>query len=194
MSRIGKKPIPIPEGVTVEVKNGGVVVSGSKGSLTINFRPEIEILVDDKQILVKRKKENKLAKSLHGLTRTLIANAIEGVTNGFSKSLEVVGTGYRVSLEGETLVLTVGFSHLVKVSPPPGIKFEVEGNNKIKVFGIDKALVGQVAAQIRKIRPPDPYKGKGIRYEGEEVKLKPGKAGKAGAAGAAAAAGVGGGK
>jgi len=192
MSRIGKKPITIPEGVTVEVKSGGVVVAGSKGSLTVNFRPEIEILVDDKQILVKRKGENKLAKSLHGLTRTLIANAIEGVTSGFSKSLEVVGTGYRASLEGETLVLAVGFSHLAKVSPPPGIKFEVEEDNKIKVFGIDKALVGQVAAQIRKIRPPDPYKGKGIRYEGEEVKLKPGKAGKAGATGAGVGAGAGG--
>jgi len=185
MSRIGRKPIDIPEGVTVEVNSGSVVVTGPKGSLTVNFRPEIEVLVENKQVLAKRKKENKLAKSLHGLTRTLIANAVEGVTNGFSKSLEVVGTGYRASLEGETLVLAVGFSHLVKVSPPQGIKFEVEGNNKIKVSGIDKVLVGQIAAQIRKIRPPDPYKGKGIRYEGEEIKLKPGKAGKAGAAGAA---------
>jgi len=185
MSRVGRKPIDIPEGVTVEVNNGAVVVTGPKGSLTVSFRPEIEVLVENKQVLVKRKKENKLAKSLHGLTRTLIANAVEGVTNGFSKSLEVVGTGYRASLEGETLVLAVGFSHLVKVPPPQGIKFEVEENNKIKVSGIDKALVGQVAAQIRKIRPPDPYKGKGIRYEGEEIKLKPGKAGKAGAAGAA---------
>ena len=189
MSRIGKKPIQIPEGVTVEVKNGAVVVAGPKGSLTVNFRPEIEVLVEKKQILVKRKGENKLARSLHGLTRTLIANAVEGITNGFSKALEVIGTGYRASLEGENLVLAVGFSHLVKVSPPTGVKFEVEGNNKIKISGIDKALVGQVAAQIRKIRPPDPYKGKGIRYEGEEVKLKPGKTGKAGATG-----GTGGGK
>jgi len=189
MSRVGRKPIDIPEGVTVEVNNGAVVVTGPKGSLTVSFRPEIEVLVENKQVLVKRKKENKLAKSLHGLTRTLIANAVEGVTNGFSKSLEVVGTGYRASLEGETLVLAVGFSHLVKVPPPQGIKFEVEENNKIKVSGIDKALVGQVAAQIRKIRPPDPYKGKGIRYEGEGVKLKPGKAGKAGAVGAATAGG-----
>jgi large subunit ribosomal protein L6 len=185
MSRVGRKPINIPEGVTIEVNNGAVVVAGPKGSLTVAFRPEIEVLVENKQVLVKRKKENKLAKSLHGLTRTLIANAVEGVTNGFSKSLEVVGTGYRASLEGETLVLAVGFSHLVRVPPPAGIKFEVEGNNKIKVSGIDKVLVGQVAAQIRKIRPPDPYKGKGIRYDGEEIKLKPGKAGKAGAAGAA---------
>lgn len=192
MSRVGRKPIDIPEGVTVEINSGAAVVTGPKGSLTVNFRPEIEVLVENKQVLVKRKKENKLAKSLHGLTRTLIANAVEGVTKGFSKSLEVAGIGYRASLEGETLVLAVGFSHLVKVSPPPGIKFEIEGNNKIKVFGIDKVLVGQVAAQIRKIRPPDPYKGKGIRYEGEEVKLKPGKAGKAGAAGAGA--GTGGGK
>jgi len=185
MSRIGKKPIQIPKGVTVEIKNGTVVVTGPKGSLTVNFRPEIEVLVENDQVLVKRRGENKLAKSLHGLTRTLITNVVEGVTNGFSKSLEAVGTGYRASLEGEILVLAVGFSHLVKVPPPPGIKFEVEENNKIKVSGIDKVLVSQVAAQIRKIRPPDPYKGKGIRYEGEEIKLKPGKAGKAGAAGAA---------
>jgi len=183
MSRIGKKPIEIPVGVTVEVKDGEVFVTGPKGSLPVKFRPEIEVLNQDNQILVKRKKENKFALSLHGLTRTLIANAIEGVTNGFSKSLRLVGTGYQASLEGETLVLTVGFSHKVEVSPPLGIKFEIEGNDKIKIFGIDKSLVGQIAAQIRKIRPPDPYKGKGIRYEGEEVKLKPGKAGKAGGAG-----------
>jgi len=189
MSRIGKRPIKIPKGVTVELKNGEIVVLGPKGSLPVKFRPEIEVLVENNQILVRRKGENKLARSLHGLTRTLIANVLEGVTNGFSKTLEVVGTGYRASLEGENLVLAIGFSHLVKVPPPPGIKFEVEGNNKIKISGIDKALVGRVTAQIRKIRPPDPYKGKGIRYEGEEIKLKPGKAGKTGAAGV-----VGGGK
>jgi len=187
MSRIGRKPIVVPQGVTVEIRNGEVAVAGLKGNLTIKIRPEVEVVEENNQILVKRKEESKLARSLHGLTRTLIANAIEGVTNGFSKTLQIVGTGYRASLEGETLVLAVGFSHLVKVLPPPGIKFEVEENVKIRVLGVDKALVGQVAAQIRKIHPPDPYKGKGIRYEGEEVKLKPGKAGKVGATGAGGA-------
>ena len=185
MSRIGKKPIEIPQGVTVEIKDGGVVVGGPKGSLSLKIRPEVEVLIEEGQVLVKRKEEGRLARSLHGLTRTLIANAIEGVTQGFRKTLEVVGTGYRASLEGEELVLSVGFSHPVRIFPPRGIKFEIEENNKIKISGIDKALVGQVAAEIRRIRPPDPYKGKGIRYQGEEIKLKPGKAGKAGAAGAA---------
>jgi large subunit ribosomal protein L6 len=189
MSRIGKQPIQIPKEVAVEVKDGEVKISGPKGVLGVKFKPEIEVFVKNDKILVKRKKETKLACSLHGVTRTLIANAIEGVIKGFSKSLEIVGTGFRALLEGENLVLFVGFSHPVKISPPPGIKFEVEEGNKIRVSGVDKALVGQVAAQIRKIRPPDPYKGKGIRYEGEEIKLKPGKAGKAGAAGAGAGGG-----
>ena len=189
MSKIGKKPIEILDQVTVEIKNGQIFVAGPKGSLNLKIRPEIKVFIKGNQVFVSRDRNDRLSRSLHGLTRTLIANAVEGVTNGFSKTLEMVGTGYRASLEGENLVLAVGFSHPVKVLPPSGIKFEVEGNNKIKISGIDKALVGQVAAQIRKIRPPDPYKGKGIRYEGEEVKLKPGKAGKAGAVG-----GVGGGK
>jgi len=179
MSRIGRRPINIPENVALEIKQGEILVSGPRGNLTVKINPEIEIVKENGRILVKRRGESKLACSLHGLIRTLIANAVEGVANGFSKTLQLVGTGYKVSLEGEALVLAVGFSHQVRVFPPPGIKFEVEGNNKIKVLGIDKSLVGQVAAKIKKIRPPDPYKGKGIRYEGEEIKLKPGKVGKA---------------
>lgn len=182
MSRIGRKPIEIPSGVTVEIKDGEVLVSGPKGDLTIKIRPEIKVKTEEGKIKVERKNDSRLSRSLHGLTRTLIANAIEGVVNGFVKTLKIVGTGYRASLEGENLVLNVGFSHPVKVSPPPGIKFEIEGNDKIKVLGADKSLVGETAARIRKIRPPDVYKGKGIRYEGEEIKLKPGKALKTGAA------------
>ncbi len=183
MSRVGRKPIEIPQQVTVEVKNGQVVVAGPKGSLSLKIRPEIEVSLKENQVIVSRRNNEQLSRSLHGLTRTLIANAIEGVSKGFRKTLKLVGTGYRVSLEGEELVLLVGFSHPVKIKPPEGIKFEVEGNDKIKVLGIDRALVGQIAAQIRDVRPPEPYKGKGIRYGDEDVKLKPGKAGKAGAAG-----------
>jgi len=183
MSRVGRKPIEIHEQVTVEVKNGQVVVAGPKGSLSLKIRPEIEVSLKENQVVVSRQDNEQLSRFLHGLTRTLIANAIEGVTKGFSKTLKLVGTGYRVSLEGEELVLLVGFSHPVKIKSPEGIKFEVEGNDKIKVLGIDKALVGQTAAKIRDVRPPERYKGKGIRYENEEVKLKPGKAGRAGATG-----------
>lgn len=183
MSRVGRQPILIPEGVTVEIKNGQVFISGPKGKISINIRREIKVEKKDNQILVKKAKNTPLAQSLWGTIRTLIANGIKGVTEEFSKTLKIVGTGYRVSQEGEGINLSVGFSHPVKFNPPEGIKLVVDGNDTIKVLGVDKALVGQVAAQIRKIRPPDPYKGKGIRYENEEVKLKPGKAGKAGAAG-----------
>lgn len=183
MSRIGRQPISIPEGVTVKIKDGEIQVVGPKGELKQEIRPEIKVEMKNNQILVSRRVENKLGRSLHGLTRTLIANMIKGVTDGWSKTLKLVGTGYRVKLEGENLVLSVGFSHPVVVKPEEGIKFEVKGNNIITVLGIDKALVGQVAARIRKIRPPEPYKGKGIRYEDEEVRRKPGKAAKIGAAG-----------
>lgn len=180
MSRIGKKPIEIPQGVTVKIKDGEVEVTGPRGSLNIPLRPEIKLKLVENKVLVERKDDNKLSKSLHGLTRTLIANAVEGVVQGFKKVLKIVGTGYSASLKGENLVLSVGFSHLVEVAPPPGIKFEVEGNDTIRVLGIDKGLVGETAARIRRIRPPDPYKGKGIRYENEVIKLKQGKAGKVG--------------
>lgn len=183
MSRIGRKPIIIPEGVTVKNKDGIFKVAGPKGDLKIHLRPEIKVEVKENQVLVKRQKDDKLSRALHGLSRALIANMIEGVTAGFTRVLKLVGTGYRVAKEGENLNLSVGFSHPVIVEPLAGIKFEVEGNETIKISGIDKALVGQMAAKIRSIRPPEPYKGKGIRYQGEEVKLKPGKAGKAGTAG-----------
>jgi len=183
LSKIGRQPITIPEGVTVEIKPNQVVVTGPKGSLTQEIRPELEIKKETSQILVVTKSKSKLARSLHGLTRTLIANMIEGVTKGFEKILKLHGVGYRVFSEGEDLKITVGFSHPVMVKSFPGVKYQVEGNNIIKILGTDKQLVGQIAAKIRNIRPPDSYKGKGIRYQGEIVKLKPGKAAKTGAAG-----------
>lgn len=183
MSRIGQKPIKIPQGVTVEVKADEVKVAGSRGTLLQKIQPQIKIEIDQGQVVVKRQADDKLSRSLHGLTRTLIANMIEGVQQGFSKILAVVGTGYQAKIEGQKLILSLGFSHPVEIEPPPGIKFEVEGNNLVKISGIDKALVGQVAANIRAIRPPDSYKGKGVRYQEEEIKLKPGKAGRVGVTG-----------
>ena len=177
MSRIGQQPIKIPAGVKVEMTGSKVMVKGLKGNLDLKVRREIKVKKENGEIIVGRINNTKFARSLHGLTRSLIANMIEGVTKGFSKTLELVGVGYRVALEGEVLVLKVGFSHSVKVAPPTGVKFEVK-KNKIKVSGINKQIVGDVAAKIRKIRPPDPYKGKGVRYEGEEIKKKPGKAAK----------------
>lgn len=182
MSRIGRQPVPIPEGVTVKIKGGEVKVVGPKGELSQEVRQEIKVQIKNNQVLVSRKGDNKLGRFLHGTIRTLIANMIKGVTEGWSKTLKLVGTGYRAKLEGENLVLSVGFSRPVEVKPIKGIKFEVKGNDTIEVSGVDKALVGQVAAKIRKIRPPEPYKGKGIRYENEEVRRKPGKAAKIGAA------------
>lgn len=178
MSRVGKQPVKIPAEVKVEITDSKVMVKGPKGDLELEFRREVKIEKDNDILTVKRINDTKLVRSLHGLTRTLIANMIEGVTKGFDKTLELVGVGYRAALEGESLVLKVGFSHPVKISPPEEIKFEVI-KNKIKISGIDKQKVGDVAAKLRKIRPPDSYKGKGIRYEGEKVKTKPGKAAKA---------------
>lgn len=183
MSRIGQKPIEIPEGVTVESRKGTVLIKGPKGEESLNVRPEIEVAVKEGQVLVSRKGETKLARSLHGLTRTLINNLIQGVTEGWKKVLKLVGTGYRVKLEGEKLILSLGFSHPVEIKPTPGIKFEVQGNDVIVISGTNKILVGQTAAMIRKKRPPEPYKGKGIRYEGEIVRRKPGKTAKTGAEG-----------
>jgi len=182
LSKVGKQPIKIPEGVTVEIKPSQVIVSGPRGSLTQEIRSEIKVEKKENQILVQPNSQSKLVKSLHGLLRSLIANMIQGVTKGFEKTLELQGVGYRVNLEQENLTLALGFSHPVVVKPPEGIKFQVEGNNLIRVLGIDKQLVGQIAAGIRRIRPPDSYKGKGIRYEGEVIKLKPGKAAKTEAA------------
>ena len=182
MSRVGKQPIKIPLEVKVNLKDNLIIVSGPKGSLEQKFRSEIKIEKVKDQLILKAENTSKTAKSLHGVTRTLIANMIEGVTKGFEKTLELHGVGYRVALEGKSLKISVGFSHPVIVDIVEGIKFTVEGNNIIKISGINKQLVGQVTAKIRDIKRPDPYKGKGIRYEGEIIKLKPGKAAKAGAA------------
>lgn len=183
MSRIGKQPVKIPEGISLDLKGSVLTVKGPKGELKQKIRPELKIEINQKEIKVSRKKDDKFSRSLHGLTRTLIANMIEGVNQGYGKVLKLVGTGYRVSEQGEKLVLSLGFSHPVEIEPVKGIQFEVEGNDTIKISGIDKGLVGQVAAKIRQIKPPEPYKGKGIRYLGEKVRRKPGKAGKTGEAG-----------
>lgn len=183
MSRIGRQPISIPEGVTPKLRGDRVVVVGPKGELEQVIRPEIKVEIEGNKILVSRKKDDRFSRSLHGLTRTLIANLVTGVTEGFSKTLKLVGTGYRVGVKDGELVLSVGFSHPVVVETVEGIDFEVKGKDTIVISGVDKALVGQIAAKIRSIHPPEPYKGKGIRYEDEKVKKKPGKAGKVGAAG-----------
>lgn len=183
MSRIGRKPIIVPSSVTIKQEGADLEVIGPKGNLKITIKPEIEAKLKDDKILLTRKKEEKPVRALHGLTRTLIFNMVEGVTKGYAKILKLKGTGYRVKLEGEKIVLSVGFSHPIMVEPPSGIKFEIEGNDTIKISGIDKGLVGQIAAKIRAIRPPEPYKGKGICYEKEQIRRKPGKAGKTGAAG-----------
>lgn len=174
MSRIGKKHIVIPEGVNIDINNNKVSVKGPKGGLEIYIRPEIKIEKKENEIIVAPDKKTKRTSALWGLSRTLIANMIEGVTNGYEKKLEIQGVGYRASLEGENLVLLMGFSHPVKIEKVEGIKFEVQ-KNIIIVSGIDKELVGQIAAKIRKVRPPEPYKGKGMRYEGEYVRRKTGK-------------------
>lgn len=185
MSRIGKQPVIIPEDVNVKIDGNQIVVSGPKGVLNYTFRPEMKVSLEEGKILVKPKSLNRLTKALFGTTRNLIANMIEGVTKGFNKTLKIVGTGYRASLEGAgqeaKLVLSLGFSHPVEIETPVGIQFELEGNDLLKISGPDKALVGQTAAKIRDIYPPEPYKGKGIRYQEETPRRKAGKAGKAGA-------------
>ena len=176
MSKIGKKPIPIPDNVNVEIKGNSITVKGPKGVLTWQFHPLIDVKIVDKNIIVQRMNEEKFYRSLHGTTRQIINNMIIGVTQGYRKVLLVEGMGYKVGMEGKKLVLNVGYSHPVHYIPPEGINIKVEGN-KIIVEGIDKQKVGEVAACIRRIKEPDPYKGKGIRYEDEKIKLKPGKAG-----------------
>lgn len=178
MSRIGKLPIEVPAGVTITVDGSAVTVKGPKGELALNVASPIQVAVEDNQVVVSRPDEERESRSLHGLTRTLISNNIIGVTQGYTKGLEVVGTGYRVVQKGQSLEFALGFSHPVVVEPPAGITFAVEGNNKVSVSGIDKQAVGEVAANIRKIRKPEPYKGKGVRYAGEVVRRKAGKAGK----------------
>lgn len=183
MSRIGRLPIAVPSGVTVSVTDHEVAVKGPRGQLKLVYVEPITVQVEGAAVNVARPGDDKRSRALHGLTRTLIANMVEGVTKGFSKNLEILGVGYRAQLQGKKLGLQLGFAHPVVFEPPTGIEIKVEGQNKIQISGADKQQVGQVAAQIRSIRPPEPYKGKGIRYEGERVRRKLGKAGKtAGAA------------
>ncbi|RYY00763.1 50S ribosomal protein L6 [bacterium] len=178
MSRIGKKAIPVPAGTKVEVNGNTLTVTGPKGKLNQSFRPEISIEMNDNTISVTRASDNKLERSLHGLTRTLISNMVEGATNGFTKSLELVGVGYRCQVQGKKLVIQVGYSHPVEIDSPEGIEISVEGNTKVHVKGADKQLVGDVAAKIRAVRKPEPYKGKGIKYSFEKIRRKAGKSGK----------------
>jgi len=176
MSRIGKKPIDIPNGVQVEIgKNNHVVVKGPKGQLEGDFSTELTIKVENNQIKIERPNDSAFNRAIHGTTRALIANMVKGVTEGFTVELEIVGIGYRASMKGKTLELQLGYSHPIIYEPPEGVQISVEGNNIVKVSGIDKQKVGQVAAEIRDFRKPDPYKGKGVRYKGEVLKLKPGK-------------------
>jgi large subunit ribosomal protein L6 len=180
MSRIGKQPVSIPTGVTVTLDDaaGSVacVVKGPKGELRHEVHPDMRVSVDDSAVIVTRPSDAPQHRALHGLTRALVQNMVVGVTEGFRKTLEIVGTGYRATLEGETLVLNVGFSHQVMMQPLDGVSFEVESPTRLHVVGIDKQVVGQQAALVRRVRPPEPYKGKGIRYQDEVVRRKAGKA------------------
>ena len=180
MSRIGKLPIPVAKGVQVDIDGSTVKVKGPKGELTRDFPRGVSFALDDGRVVVQRESDEKPVRALHGLSRSLLANMVTGVSEGYTKSLELQGVGYRVQQAGPKVTLSVGYSHPVEVAPPPGIELQVEGTTRLHVRGIDKELVGQVAADIRKVRKPEPYKGKGIRYVGERVRRKAGKAGKAG--------------
>jgi large subunit ribosomal protein L6 len=177
MSRIGKAPIPIPSSVKIEIDGQNISVTGPKGTLTREVVPEVRLHLEDGRVLVTRPNDQPRERAMHGLTRALVANMVTGVSDGFKKTLELVGVGYRAQMQGSTLVLALGFSHPVEVKPPSGITFTVEGP-RVTVDGIDREAVGQVAADIRKLRPPEPYLGKGIRYQGEFVRRKAGKSGK----------------
>ena len=179
LSRIGRKPIPLPDGVQVEVQYGGVKVTGPRGTIEQKYHPEVLVKIEDGTVVVERQSQGKFHHSLHGLTRSLIANAVTGVSDGFTKTLEIMGVGYRVAEAGNGIVLNVGYSHQVESHPEEGVTIEVEGNNRIHVRGIDKQVVGEQAARIRRLRPPDAYKGKGVRYVGEYVRRKVGKTGAA---------------
>ena len=176
---MGRMPITVPQGVTVNIKKNEVTVTGARGELHRRFNSDMSITLQDNSLIVERPSDSKEHRSQHGLTRSLLANMVEGVANSFEKTLEIVGVGYRVEKKGDKLEIRVGYSHPVEVSPLPGVSLSAEGTNRIKVSGIDKEVVGDMAARIRAIRPPDAYKGKGIRYAGELVRLKAGKAGKA---------------
>jgi len=179
VSRVGRLPIEVPAGVEVKIDGANVKVKGPKGEMEFTFNPEISIKQEDGSILVERPTDQPMHRALHGTTRTVIDNMVVGVSKGFERVLEIEGVGYRAEMNGDNLVINVGYSHPVVVEPPKGISFEADlKTRQIKVLGYDKQAVGQVAANIRKIRPPEPYKGKGIRYQGEYVRRKPGKAGK----------------
>ncbi|AOY56475.1 50S ribosomal protein L6 [Candidatus Rhodoluna planktonica] len=178
MSRIGKLPIPVPAGVEVKIDGATIEVKGPKGTLSHEVPAPISVVLEDGNLVVSRPDDERNSRSLHGLTRTLIANNIQGVTQGFTKGIEIVGTGYRVTAKGADIEFALGYSHPILVKAPEGIKFEVEGNTKLTVSGISKQAVGEVAANLRKLRKPEPYKGKGVRYAGEVVRRKAGKSGK----------------
>lgn len=178
MSRIGKRPIPLPDKVSITIAGQTVNVKGPKGELSRSLVPEVSIEQESATLLVKRRNESRIARQRHGLSRTLVANMVEGVSQGFQKRLEIQGVGYRAQMQGTKLVLSMGYSHPVTIDPPQGVQIAVENNTNVIVSGIDKEIVGNIAASIRAVRPPEPYKGKGIRYSGEFVRRKVGKAGK----------------
>ncbi|HTR19264.1 MAG TPA: 50S ribosomal protein L6 [Gemmatimonadales bacterium] len=175
MSRIGKRPVPLPKGVTAAVEGHTVAIKGPKGEISRTFHPEMTFAVADGSVVVTRPSDESFHKALHGLSRTLVANMVEGVTKGYAKTLEIQGVGYKAETKPFGVQLVVGFSHPVPYHAPKGIKISVENNTVVKVEGVNKELVGQVAAELRAIRPPEPYKGKGIRYQGEQVRRKAGK-------------------
>ncbi|NLX84540.1 MAG: 50S ribosomal protein L6 [Synergistaceae bacterium] len=177
MSRIGRKPIPLPTGVEIKIDGKLVSVKGSKGTLEMQIMPHIDVTQEDANLIVTRQSEIKAVRAAHGMTRAILNNMVTGVNSGFEKVLEIVGVGYRAQMQGKNLVLSLGFSHPVELVPPTGIEFVCESPTKIVVRGIDRQLVGQIASNIREYRPPEPYKGKGIRYSGEYVIRKAGKAG-----------------
>lgn len=178
MSRVGRLPIPLPPGVEVNIRDNEVTVKGPRGEINRSFHPDMSISLTDGALVVSRPSDEKRHRALHGLTRSLLANMVEGVTKGFERSLDIVGVGYRAQKVGDKLVLQVGYSHPVEILPPSGVSFGVEGTTRIKVSGIDKEVVGEAAAKIRAAHPPDSYKGKGIKYSEERLRLKAGKAGK----------------
>ncbi len=179
MSRIGRLPVAVPSGVTVSIKDSQVTVKGPKGEISQTFLPNMAIKMENNKLIVERPNDSKENRALHGLTRSLLNNMVTGVTKGWEKTLEIVGVGFRAEKTGEKLILRVGFSHTVEVLPLPGITLALDGPSRVKVQGVNRETVGEMAAEIRAIRPPDAYKGKGIRYVGETVRIKPGKAGKA---------------
>ncbi len=176
LSRIGRKSVPIPAGVDVQVSYGEVTVKGPQGTMTQAYHPDVKVAVEDGAVIVERFSERKFHHALHGLTRSLIANAVQGVSEGYTRTLELMGVGYRVQQAGDGIILFVGYSHQVEMHPPDGVTMEVEGNNRVHIRGIDKQKVGNLAAKVRKVRPPNAYKEKGIRYQGEVLHFKPGKA------------------